>query len=332
MAATARRSVAVALTATLLAALPAATATAGPAPAGTSATTSTATVRGFDTAPLTVDRRLTAVTRLTDIRHGKHAGYDRLVLQFAGKVPGFDIRYVNALHQDGSGNRVSLLGARDLRIRLDMTAAHDDNGRSTLRTASRATPKFPALREWRLIGDFEGVVTVGTGVSDRQPFRVMQLANPSRLVIDVKHPLPAPTSTATKSAPALATGMPKLTDIRIGDHPGYTRVVFQFSGRAPGYRVGYVPAVYQDGSGAKVQLAGTHFLGVRFEPAAAHRDDGTLTYTGPREIKRSGTLRELELAGDFEGVVSAGIGVAAKKGFRVLRLSNPTRIVVDVAK
>ena len=42
-------------------------------------------------------------------------------------------------------------------------------------------------------------------------------------------------------------------------------------------------------------------------------------------------LRQVKKAGDFEGVVSFGLGLRRRTGFRVFRLSAPTRIVVDVA-
>jgi hypothetical protein len=34
---------------------------------------------------------------------------------------------------------------------------------------------------------------------------------------------------------------------------------------------------------------------------------------------------------DFEGVVRFGLGLRRRTGFRVFRLTNPTRIVVDVS-
>ena len=37
------------------------------------------------------------------------------------------------------------------------------------------------------------------------------------------------------------------------------------------------------------------------------------------------------MAGDFEGVVTFGLGVRHRTGFRVFRLTDPTRIAVDVA-
>jgi hypothetical protein len=42
-------------------------------------------------------------------------------------------------------------------------------------------------------------------------------------------------------------------------------------------------------------------------------------------------VEEIAAAGDFEGVLSFGIGIDERTPFRVLRLSGPGRIVVDVA-
>ena len=46
---------------------------------------------------------------------------------------------------------------------------------------------------------------------------------------------------------------------------------------------------------------------------------------------RCSNLRQVKKAGDFEGVVSYGLGLRRRTGFRVFRLSAPTRIVIDVA-
>jgi hypothetical protein len=317
---TARRTVAVLATAALLPVLGAGTADA-------------VVTAPYGTAAVTTSHPGTGTPLVTGLRSGRHIGFDRLVLQFAGRMPSYDIRYVPHLYQDGSGNLVSLAGAKDLQIRLDGTAAHTASGTSSLTTSTHGTSLFPALREWKLIGDFEGVVTVGAGVGETLPFRVIELSNPRRLVIDVLHPLPAPTSTAPKSGAPLATSAAQLTGIRIATHATYDRVVFQFSGKAPGYDVRYVPVVYADASGQPVSLNGSAFLNVTFKPAAAHRDDGTSTYTGSRDLKRStGQVREVELSGDFEAVLSFGIGLHNKAGFRVLRFTDPTRIAIDIAR
>ena len=69
-----------------------------------------------------------------------------------------------------------------------------------------------------------------------------------------------------------------LTAVRTGEHSGYDRVVFQFSGTLPGYTVGRVQAVYSDPKGTLIALAGCSDLRVAFHgierapPAAAAPD------------------------------------------------------------
>ncbi|MDP9398574.1 MAG: hypothetical protein M3P96_12490 [Actinomycetota bacterium] len=95
----------------------------------------------------------------------------------------------------------------------------------------------------------------------------------------------------------------------------------------------YVPRLVQDGSGHVLPLAGRAVLQVAFDSAAAHDDAGTPTWTGPAVTSpRLLAIRQVRLAGDFEANLTFGLGIAAKdKGFRVLRLDDPTRVAIDVA-
>lgn len=125
---------------------------------------------------------------------------------------------------------------------------------------------------------------------------------------------------------------PRLVDIRTGRHGAFDRVVLDLQGSAPGYAVGYVRQVTQDGSGRDVNLRGRANLLIRLRPAAAHTANGHPTYTGSqRSTVDDPELREVALVGDYEGVVSVALGLAHRNGFRVSTLHNPTRIVVDVA-
>ena len=144
--------------------------------------------------------------------------------------------------------------------------------------------------------------------------------------------IPAPTGTATQTVTRNPQPTPRLTDIRTGRHPSYDRIVLDLRGAAPGYTIGYVRTVRRDGSGQLVDLRGNANLLVRLRPAAAHRADGTATYTGPRRFHPGlPQIRDVALVGDFEGTVSVALGIAHKAGFRVLTLANPTRVVVDIA-
>lgn len=118
-----------------------------------------------------------------------------------------------------------------------------------------------------------------------------------------------------------------LTAIRAGAHPGYDRVVFEFSGGVPGYHAEYVAEVHADPSGKVVPLAGQAFLHLVFHPSSAYQ-----TYHG-QAVLRSGlpSLLQVSAAGDFEGYLSFGLGLSQRVGFTISTLSDPSRVVVDIA-
>ena len=129
-----------------------------------------------------------------------------------------------------------------------------------------------------------------------------------------------------------AASTPLLVDVRVGGHRTFDRVVFEFTGPRPGYRVRYVPQVFEDGSGNPVHLEGRAFVEAVMHPAAAHDDHGNPTFPGPLpQIADTAALRDIADAGDFEGQITWGIGVAARTPVQVRRLDHPARIAIDVA-
>jgi len=142
----------------------------------------------------------------------------------------------------------------------------------------------------------------------------------------------APTSTKNRTVQRSPRPTPHVVDIRTGRHATFDRVVIDLDGGAPGYRIGYVREVHADGSGKTVDTRGRANLLVRLTPANAHREDGSPTYAGPSRFTVDyPSLREVAFAGDFEATVSIALGIRHKSGFRVMTLSDPTRIVVDIA-
>ena len=125
---------------------------------------------------------------------------------------------------------------------------------------------------------------------------------------------------------------PLLVDVRTGQHEGFDRVVFEFAGALPGYRVEYVsPPITACGSGFTATIAGDAFLRVRMTPAAAHDEQGNAT-SGTTELTPGlPTLLEVESTCDFEGIVIWVLGLSEEVDFSVLDLADPFRIVVDVA-
>jgi hypothetical protein len=87
---------------------------------------------------------------------------------------------------------------------------------------------------------------------------------------------------------------------------------FRFLGGFPSYDIEFVPELVADGSGLPVDMPGTGaILKVVFDGAQAHTEDGTAsTITRePGPVLGYPALTSYAAAGDFEGVVTYGIGV-----------------------
>ena len=121
-----------------------------------------------------------------------------------------------------------------------------------------------------------------------------------------------------------------VTDVRVGQHRTFDRFVIEFNtARLPRYRL--TPksdtTFTLEGSGHPVTLLGNAGLKV-----AVHFATGTGTYTGPTDFRpRFPQLKEARQLGDFEGYVTWGIGLGHQSCKRVFTLTNPTRLVIDVA-
>ena len=124
-----------------------------------------------------------------------------------------------------------------------------------------------------------------------------------------------------------------LTAVRAGQHAGYDRVVFQFSGGLPGYHAAYVTSVLQDPKGSPVPLAGQAYLRVVFRAATGWcAKPPHQTYTGPAVLTPYyPTLLVSSAAGDFEGYLSFGLGLATQASYHVYGLTGPDRVVVDIS-
>src|SRR5262249_19352973 len=85
--------------------------------------------------------------------------------------------------------------------------------------------------------------------------------------------------TRPRTRPAGSYGF--LTATHVGEHATYDRIVFQFTGDAPGYQVSYVPQVYHDAKGTPVSLAGRAYLRVVFKDGSEFLLTGQRSYHGP---------------------------------------------------
>jgi hypothetical protein len=128
-----------------------------------------------------------------------------------------------------------------------------------------------------------------------------------------------------------AQGAALLVDVRSARHDGFERVAFEFAQARPGYRVEYVDKpVRRCGSGEPTAIAGDGWLEVRFYVAEAHTPSGAPTIARREQRPELALVKELEQTCDFEGYVTWVVGVSRPNKYRVITLTKPDRIVIDI--
>jgi hypothetical protein len=98
-------------------------------------------------------------------------------------------------------------------------------------------------------------------------------------------------------------------------HGSFDRFVVQAEFNAPGYDVRYV---------------GARRIRVAFSLAGGHDSRGTNHLAGTLTANCP-NLTRVTKTGDSGGVVSFALSLRKRTGFRVFRLTNPTRVAIDVA-
>jgi len=134
--------------------------------------------------------------------------------------------------------------------------------------------------------------------------------------------------TCTDKSGGVAGAAATVYDVRIAHHDGYDRLVIGFptSNTMPQYQLTRqaTSTFLRDASGQPVTLDGS--AGIRAVLRNADIAPGAPTDLKP-ELP---AIREVAQIGNFERVVSYGVGLATPACFRVLELSGPTRLVIDV--
>jgi hypothetical protein len=124
-----------------------------------------------------------------------------------------------------------------------------------------------------------------------------------------------------------------VTEIRIGRHEGFDRVVFEVDGGGmPGWDVRYVDEPTSQGSGDPVDVQGAEVLQVTLTGTGYPFDTGVDEWAGPDPLAGHGTATVTEVAWDatFEGTSVAFVGMTARAPFRVFLLEDPARVVLEV--
>jgi hypothetical protein len=132
------------------------------------------------------DIKSTAV--LKEIRAAAHENFDRVVFEFEGaEMPPYHIEYIDKpVRACGSGDVVPLKGDGWLEIRFNNAAAHTESGEPTVKDRAQS-PNLKIIKEMKLTCDFEAEVEWVLGVASPNKYRVLELKNPTRLAVDIKH-------------------------------------------------------------------------------------------------------------------------------------------------
>ena len=120
--------------------------------------------------------------RLSGIGAGEHPAqqgqraYDRMSFTFTTAFPSYQFTFTKALVADPSGKPIKLAGNGVLKVTFHLAQAHTASGRSSVLTQPPAQLGLNRMVSWAPAGDFEGVVTVGIGISGPSPQSNPQLA------------------------------------------------------------------------------------------------------------------------------------------------------------
>lgn len=141
--------------------------------------------------------------------------------------------------------------------------------------------------------------------------------------------VPFPADTAL-DAEKPSGGQLDLVSIRVAPQQGYDRVVFEFAGTGqPGWFVQYVDQTRADASGDPVPVKGQAFLELGISSIDMTKP-GLNKIGDPALPTGLGVVRDVVSSVTFEAQYQAFIGTSKKVPFRVTRLADPPRVVVDV--
>lgn len=153
---------------------------------------------------------------------------------------------------------------------------------------------------------------------------------------------PAASPTTTEAAPPFeantepdeheAFGPIAVTDVRVGLHDGYDRIVFDIEGEGEaGWMARYTDRAAAQGSGADIELEGDVVLDISVTGAALPFDIDATPFAAER-VDPGDLAVVLDIANDniFEGNHHFVIGLSDRTPFRVFSLDDPQRVVLDI--
>ncbi len=125
------------------------------------------------------------------VRASEQNGFDRVVFEFEGPFPNYDLKYLKSPFYKGEAGRRRIRQPGKVFLMVEFFVVPTDDNQLKLHEVKDFTPKgrlrMPSVQSVKDEELFEGFYDFLVGVSARKPFRITELSNPSRLVIDFKH-------------------------------------------------------------------------------------------------------------------------------------------------
>ncbi|MBE1515162.1 AMIN-like domain-containing (lipo)protein [Nesterenkonia halotolerans] len=144
-------------------------------------------------------------------------------------------------------------------------------------------------------------------------------------------------TTATEGFPG-TPGAPAeiqhLVEVRVGQHEGYDRVVFEHNGPSElGYQVEYVDSPTDPQLAEPIDVPGEAFISIGVAGLGLPTSNFDSVLSGPIEgvDTRSQLVYGVHALSPFEAQSTYFIGVDQQRDFRVQVLEDPVRLVVDLA-
>jgi hypothetical protein len=119
--------------------------------------------------------------------------------------------------------------------------------------------------------------------------------------------------------------------MRVGKQKGFDRVVFEMNGTLPHWYVRYEKPPFETYGDQYMKLRGKAFVHISLY-MVGYSDENREANERLERQQNNRTLpviREVKTSSFFEGEIEYLIGLRKRTPFRVLALSNPTRLVID---
>lgn len=153
---------------------------------------STGTLDTWTTKPVSREHnQANQLSYVKTVRAAKQNNSDRVVFEFVGPFPNYRIEYLKGHFYDGEGGRERIKSAGNVfvQVEFNMIPASDEQLKftETKGFVPKGRLRMPSVQSVTDQGLFEGFYDFVIGMAARNPFRVTELSNPARLVVDFKH-------------------------------------------------------------------------------------------------------------------------------------------------